>query len=57
MNIYTSNEKIMYTTQVGVFMVRVPEPKEISVRVPEISGLQNGEPYPNRNFRGTETFR
>ena len=31
-------------------MVRVPEPKGISVRVPEISGRHNGEPYPNRNI-------
>lgn len=35
-------------------MVRVSELKEISVRVPEISGRQNGEPYPNRNFRVIE---
>ena len=31
-------------------MVRVPEPKGISVRVPEISGRHNGEPYPNQNI-------
>ena len=28
----------------------VPEPKGISVRVPEISGRHNGEPYPNQNI-------
>ena len=35
-------------------MVRVPEPKGISVRVPEISGWQNSEPYLNQNIRITE---
>jgi len=29
-------------------MVRIPEPKGISVRVLEISGQHNGEPYQNR---------
>jgi len=38
---------------VGVFMVRVSKPKEISVQVPEILGCQNGEPYPNRNISDT----
>ena len=29
-------------------MDRVPEPNKISVRVREISGQEEGDPYPNR---------
>jgi len=35
-------------------MGRVPEPKEVSVRVPKISGRTDGEPYPNRKLSGTQ---
>lgn len=35
-------------------MGRVPEPKEISVRVPKISGRTDGEQYPNRKLSGTQ---
>ena len=35
-------------------MVRVPEPKEISVWAPEILGWQNNELYPNRNIQVTK---
>ena len=37
----------------GVFMDRIPEPNKISVRVPEISGREEGDPYPNRKLSGT----
>ena len=29
-------------------MDRVPEPNKISVRVPEISGREQGDPHPNQ---------
>jgi len=35
-------------------IVQACEPKEISVRVPEMSGWQNSEPYPNRNIQVTK---
>ena len=38
---------------VGVFMDRVPEPNKISDRVPEISGREEADPYPNRKLSGT----
>ena len=44
--------RLLYRT-VGVFMVRVPEPNKISVRVPEISGREEAEPNPNRKLSGT----
>ena len=37
----------------GVFMNRVPEPNKISVRVPEILGREEADPYPNRKLSGT----
>lgn len=37
-------------------MVRVFKPKEISVRVPVISGRQKGELYLNRNIRVIEIW-
>jgi len=40
--LHSDHEALKYI-QVGVFMVRVSEPKEISVQVPEISSRQNGE--------------
>jgi len=39
--------------KVGVFMVRVLKPKEISVRVPKILGQMDGEPYPNQKLSHT----
>ena len=36
-----------------MFMDRVPEPNKISVRVPEISGREEADPYPNRKLSGT----
>jgi len=32
----------------------VPGPKEVSVRVPKISGWKDGDPYPNRKLSGTQ---
>ena len=51
---YFHNDFFGLGLQVGVFMVWVPEPKEISVPVPEISDRQNGKPYPSRNIQVTE---
>jgi len=34
-------------------MDRVPESNKISVRVPEISGREEADPYPNRKLSGT----
>jgi len=39
---------------VVVFMDQVPEPKEVSVRVPKISGRKDGDPFPNRKLSGTQ---
>ena len=33
-------------------MDRVPESNKISVRVPEFSGREEGDPYPNRKLSG-----
>ena len=41
---------------VGVFMDRVPEPNKISVRVPEISGREEADPYPNRKLSGPDNL-
>jgi len=34
-------------------MDRVPESDKISVRLPEILGREEGDPYPNRKLSGT----
>jgi len=39
---------------IRVFMDRVSEPNEISVRVPEISVWEEGDPYPNRKLSDTQ---
>lgn len=35
-------------------MVQVPEPKELSIRVPKVLGRTDAEPYPNRKLSGTQ---
>jgi len=50
----THNEGNALGVVVGVFMVRVSEPKELSVRVPKISGRMDAEPYPDRKLSGTQ---
>jgi len=44
--------EILGIPAVGVFMDRVPEPKEVLVRVPKILSRKDGDPYPNRKLSG-----
>jgi len=50
----TPNVLMVMASTVGVFMDRVPEPKEVSVWVPKISGRKDGDPCLNRKLLGTQ---